>query len=195
MSSSLFDSPSHVSPVFAPAMPWRSLRDHSRLRLWRPRHLAELSRRKSAGQAHSARGRAVFGYLAKFLPPTGYEPKEFDKITSVGNDTTLINDPDHSTSVSVAESMLMKSRRNSIRSHSIQTHKEFYSDERDFREHLEMKSSTSCSWWKFSFPKFGTKKFRMRVIRVATRAWISKTTICGRYSLDRSSSTWKNLFV
>ena len=136
-----------------------------------------------------------FGYLAKFLPPTGYEPKEFDKITSVGNDTRLINDPDHCTSVSVAESMLMKSRRNSIRSHSIQTHKEFYSDERDFREHLEMKSSTSCSWWKFSFPKFGTKKFRMRVIRVATRAWISKTTISGRYSLDRSSSTWKNIFV
>ena len=29
---------------------------------------------------------------------TGYEPKEFDKITSVDSDTMLINDPDHNTS-------------------------------------------------------------------------------------------------
>ena len=26
---------------------------------------------------------------------TGYEPKEFDKITSVNDDTMLINDPNH----------------------------------------------------------------------------------------------------
>ena len=37
----------------------------------------------------------LFGYLAKFLPPTGYEPKEFDKITSVDDDTMNINDPNH----------------------------------------------------------------------------------------------------
>ena len=30
--------------------------------------------------------------------PTGHEPKEFDKITSVDNDTTLINDQNHSIS-------------------------------------------------------------------------------------------------
>ena len=47
-------------------VPWRSLRDHSRLRPrrlhWRSRpHLpAELSRPKIAGQAHSARGRAFW---------------------------------------------------------------------------------------------------------------------------------------
>ena len=55
--------PSHVSPVLAPAVLWRSLRDHSRQRprwLWRPRLPAELSRPKSAGRAHSARGRGVW---------------------------------------------------------------------------------------------------------------------------------------
>ena len=39
--------------------------------------------------------------------------------------------------ISVAESMSKKSRLNSIRSHSLQVHREFYSDERDLREHLE----------------------------------------------------------
>ena len=38
--------------------------------------------------------------------------------------------------ISVAESMSRKSRRNSIRSHSLQTHKEFCSDERHLRKHL-----------------------------------------------------------
>ena len=32
-----------------------------------------------------------------------------------------------------------ENRRNSTRSHSLQTHREFYSDERDLREHLEKK--------------------------------------------------------
>ena len=39
-----------------------------------------------------------FGYLAKFLPPTGYEPKKFGKFTSVDDGTTLINYPDHNIS-------------------------------------------------------------------------------------------------
>ena len=56
--------PSHVSPVLAPAVPWRSLRDLSRPRRphWRfcPRDPAELPRPKGAGQAHSARGRGVW---------------------------------------------------------------------------------------------------------------------------------------
>ena len=42
--------------------------------------------------------------------------------------------------ISVAESMSRKSRRNSTRSHSLQTHREFYSDERDLREHLERRA-------------------------------------------------------
>ena len=42
--------------------------------------------------------------------------------------------------ISVAESMSKKSRRNSVRSHSLQTHREFYSDERDLREDLERRA-------------------------------------------------------
>ena len=38
------------------------------------------------------------GNLVKFIPVTGYEVKEFDKITSVDNDTTPIKDPDHNIS-------------------------------------------------------------------------------------------------
>ena len=39
--------------------------------------------------------------------------------------------------ISVGESMSRKSRRKSTRSHSRQTHREFYSDERDLREYFE----------------------------------------------------------
>ena len=42
--------------------------------------------------------------------------------------------------ISVVESMSRKSRRNSIRSHSLQTHKEVFSDERDLREDPERKA-------------------------------------------------------
>ena len=42
--------------------------------------------------------------------------------------------------ISVAESMSKKSRRNSIRSHPLQTHRELYSDERDLREDLERRA-------------------------------------------------------
>ena len=53
------------------------------------------------------------------------------------------------------------------------------------------KSSTSYCWWKFSSgkimldwvrhwdPKFGSKKFRISIIRVLARAWISKTAVIG----------------
>ena len=42
--------------------------------------------------------------------------------------------------ISVAESMSKKSRRNSIRSRSLQTHREFNSDERDLREDLKRRA-------------------------------------------------------
>ena len=42
--------------------------------------------------------------------------------------------------ISVAESMSRKSRRNSISSHSLQTHRELYSHERDLREYLERRA-------------------------------------------------------
>ena len=87
--------PSHDPPIFA--VPWRSLRDHSWLRLQsqsHPHDLAVLSSVKSAGRAPLCTSIAKFGYLAKSDANTGYEPKEFDKITSVDDDATLINDPD-----------------------------------------------------------------------------------------------------
>ena len=83
--------------------------------------------------------------------------------------------------------MSKKSRRNNIRSHSLQTNILFWWT-RSSRT-PGTKSSTSYSWWKFSSeeimldwlqhedPKFRAKKFRTLFIRVATRAWISKTTI------------------
>ena len=42
--------------------------------------------------------------------------------------------------ISVTESMSKKSRRNSSGSHSLWTHREFYSDERDLRDHLERRA-------------------------------------------------------
>ena len=58
--------PSHDSPILA--VPWRSLRDHSRQRPhWRsrPHDLAVLSRPKSAGHAPHPTCIAKFGYLTK----------------------------------------------------------------------------------------------------------------------------------
>ena len=42
--------------------------------------------------------------------------------------------------INVVKSMSKKSRRNSIGSHSLQTNREFYSDERDLREDSERKA-------------------------------------------------------
>ena len=55
--------------------------------------LPNCSRSESAGQAHFRTSGGEFGYLADPAHSTGYEPKEFDKITSADGDTTLINDP------------------------------------------------------------------------------------------------------
>ena len=87
--------PSHVSPILA--VPARSLRDLSRLRLhWRsrPHVLAVLTCPKSAGHAQLRTCIAKFGCLAKSDANTGCEPNEFDKITSVDSDTMLIDDLD-----------------------------------------------------------------------------------------------------
>ena len=158
--------------------------------------LPNCSRSESAGLPHFRTSGDEFGYLADPTHSTGYEPKEFDKITSADGDTTPINDPNYDnisdfskitgentglfrvstmleaslshvshgeskdsmhretvarqreretqeregSVISVAESMSKKSRRNSIRSHSLQTHREFYSDERNLREDLERRA-------------------------------------------------------
>ena len=79
--------PSHVSPVFA--VPLRSFRHHVPVHL-----LAELSRPESAGHAQLRTCIDKFGYLAKSDANTGCGPTQFDKITSVDNDTMLFDDPD-----------------------------------------------------------------------------------------------------
>ena len=57
--------------------------------------LPNCSRSKSAGQAHFRTSGEEFGYLADPTHSTGYEPKEFDKITPADGDTTPINDPNY----------------------------------------------------------------------------------------------------
>ena len=56
--------------------------------------LAELTCPESAGHAHLRTSSEKLGYLAKSALNTGYEPKKFDKSTSVDNDTMLIDDSD-----------------------------------------------------------------------------------------------------
>ena len=60
-----------------------------------PHVLVVFSRPESAGHAPLRTRIAKFGNLAKSDANTGYEPNEFDKITSVDNDTTPINDPNY----------------------------------------------------------------------------------------------------
>ena len=255
--------------IFHPSLLLLFLDCHSRPRphrLWRPRLPAELSDLK-AQVKRTPHEDELFGYRAKSALNTGYEPKKFDKNTSVDDDATLINDPDHNFwdfsktmnenarqfgvhtvfessvlnffalvilflrekvkkacnretvawqreteeregfAISVAKSMSMKSRRNSIRSHSFPTHKEFCSDERDLRGHLE---------WRAQHAFLGENQFIGNYTRPSTTwrskimersdadydffwvtpwARISKTTINGRHSMDRLSSTWKKIFV
>ena len=226
------------------------------------------TRPESAGQAHFRTSAEEFGYLADPAHSTGYEPKEFDKVTSVDGDTTPINDLDldsisdfsrkpharvldcsmfpqclkplfrqfltvvllfrerereqrkHASGnrcktvrekregsvISVAESMSRKSRRNSIRGHSLQTQRILFWRTRSPRT-PGTKSSTSGSVLKFSSekiiidwvrhgdPKFGAKKFRICIDWVATRARISRTTIAGSQSMGSSSSAWHNTLV
>ena len=57
--------------------------------------LPNCSRSESAGLAHFRTSGGESGYLADPTHSTGYEPKEFDKITSAVGDTTPINDPNY----------------------------------------------------------------------------------------------------
>ena len=60
-----------------------------------PIHMILLYRPKSAGHAPLSTCMAKLGYLAQSDANTGCDPNEFDKITSVDDDTMLINDPNH----------------------------------------------------------------------------------------------------
>ena len=55
--------------------------------------LPNCTRPGGAGRAHFRTSAVEFGYLADPTHSTGCEPKEFDKITFAGGDTTPINDP------------------------------------------------------------------------------------------------------
>ena len=59
--------------------------------------LPGFTRSESADQAHFRTSGGEFGHLADPAHSTGYEPKEFDKITSADGDTTPINDPNYDT--------------------------------------------------------------------------------------------------
>ena len=89
-------------PSLAPAVPWPTLQDLSRPQRphWRfcPRAPAELPRLKRAQEERTPHEDQEFGYLADSTHSTGKEPKEFDKIASVDDDATLINDQNHSIS-------------------------------------------------------------------------------------------------
>ena len=100
-----------------------SLRDHSRLRpyrLWRPWLPAEPS------EAHSARGRAVL------LPGQVPSPPQ---VILIGD--FVLHRGKHRKHAIGKPLKSMKSQRNSIRSHSLTTHREFDSDDRDHRGHLK----------------------------------------------------------
>ena len=57
--------------------------------------LPDFTRSESAGQAHFRTSGGEFGCLADPTHSTGFEPKEFDKITSADGATTPINDPNY----------------------------------------------------------------------------------------------------
>ena len=83
---SILPSLSPVSPVSA--VPVQTLRHPLSV------HNLAVAVPRSAGHAPLRTCIEEFGYLAKSDANTGYEPKKFDNITSVDNDTMLIDDPD-----------------------------------------------------------------------------------------------------
>ena len=239
--------PSHVSPVLAPAVPWRSLRDHSRLRPrrphWRscPHDLAELSRPESAGQADSARGRA--GWLSgQVVTNTGYEPKRVrqDHFRGQWHDAHQRSGPqflrllenhkrEHETircfhsvwilffaRFSLVILFLWKKAKKACNRETVARKREketkekvlwsvlqsrcqgkvdgtvWFSEEskNSVLKSLERRAQQAilgenCSetimldWVRHWDPKFGSKKFRISIIRVTARAWISKTAVIG----------------
>ena len=71
--------------------------------------------------------------------------------------------------ISVAESMSKKSRRNSIGSHALQTHREFYSDERDLREDLERRAEQAVLGENSAQRKFNLTEYDMEIQNLERR--------------------------
>ena len=70
---------------------------------------------------------------------------------------------------SVEESMSRKTRRNSTRSHSLQTQKEFYSDERDFQEHFERRAQQAILGENSVQRKFFSTEYYMEIQNLERR--------------------------
>ena len=71
--------------------------------------------------------------------------------------------------ISVAESMSKKSRRNSIGSHSLQTHREFYSDGRDLREDLERRAQQAVLGEKSAQRKLDLTEYNLEIQNLGRR--------------------------
>ena len=65
--------------------------------------------------------------------------------------------------ISVGESMSRRSRRNSTRSHSHQTQREFCSSERDLREHLERRAQQAINGENAVRRKFFSTEYNMEI--------------------------------
>ena len=103
--------------------------------------------------------------------------------------------------ISIGESMSRRSRRNSTRSHSHQTHREFYSDERDLREHLERRAQQAIHGENSVQGKLYSTEYNMEIQNMERRnseyalfdsqceLESQKTTIMDGQSMVRSSST------
>ena len=101
--------------------------------------------------------------------------------------------------ISVVESMSKKSRRNSVRSHSLQTHREFYPDERNLQEHFERRAQRAILGENSVQSKLHSTEYNRKIQNLERkfriRGWMSKKTIIGSQSMGRSSSTRENPIV
>ena len=89
--------------------------------------------------------------------------------------------------------------------HVLKSLRTFFSDGWDLREYLQRRARKAIINWKFSsdkitservqhgVPKFGTKKFRIRIIWVT--AWARTFKDDNYWKPIRASSTWENTFV
>ena len=101
--------------------------------------------------------------------------------------------------ISVVESMSKKSRRNSVRSHSLQTHREFYPDERNLQEHFERRAQRAILGENSVQSKLHSTEYNRKIQNLERkfriRGWMSKKTIIGSQSMGRSSSARENPIV
>ena len=116
-------------------------------------------------------------------------------------------DERESSVISDGESMSRKSRRNSMRSHSLQTHRKSFSDERDLREHLERRAQQAVLGENAAQRKLHLTEYDMEIQNLEGRNSEYALTESQRElesqrrplleanQWSRSSSTWENTLV